>query len=143
MLNFVLKKKYFEEIKAGRKTVEYREVKDYWTKRLINEFKNNSFAEDILRGRYDGNGFFDHTKKHHIIFRNGYTSEILGAEFVSLYIVSGKKTPLNTDKDVYAIHFQNVVKLEDKPLIKTGFEKQSLRIPKNCFQVNNSVNDFQ
>lgn len=133
MLYFTLKKIWFEAIKAGRKTVEYREAKDYWTKRLINEFKNNSFAEDILRGRYDGNGFFDHTKKHHIIFRNGYTSEILGAEFVSLYIVSGKETPLNTDKDVYAIHFRNVVEVRNDFFVSNGKNFEPLKI-------NNSLN---
>jgi len=29
-----LKEKYFEEIKAGTKTEEYRWLKDFWTKRL-------------------------------------------------------------------------------------------------------------
>lgn len=131
MLNFVLKRKWFEEIKSGRKTVEYREVKDYWTKRLINEFKDLTSLEDVLQG-IQAPIKANPSHIHKIIFRNGYTSEILGADFVSLGIVSGKKTPLNTDNNVYAIHFQNVVKLEDKPLIKAGFEKQSHRIPKCC-----------
>lgn len=131
MLNFVLKKKYFEEIKAGRKTVEYREVKDYWTKRLINEFKDLTSLKEVLHEVHAPiKANPSHT--HKIIFRNGYTSEILGAEFVSLAIVSGKKTPLNTDNNVYAIHFQNVVELEDKPLIIAGFEKQPHGIPKCC-----------
>lgn len=131
MLNFVLKRKWFEAIKAGRKTVEYREVKDYWTKRLINEFKDLNSLEDVLQG-IQAPIKADPSHTHKIIFRNGYTSEILGAEFVSLDIVSGKKTPLNTDNNVYAIHFQNVVELEDKPLIIAGFEKQPLKIPKCC-----------
>ena len=35
MLIFPLKKQWYEKIKSGEKTVEYREVKLYWTKRII------------------------------------------------------------------------------------------------------------
>lgn len=38
MLIFPLKKEWYEKIKSGEKTVEYREVKDYWTTRLISIF---------------------------------------------------------------------------------------------------------
>ena len=34
MLIFTLKKEWYEKIKSGEKTVEYREVKDYWATRL-------------------------------------------------------------------------------------------------------------
>ena len=34
MLVFTLKKQWFEKIKSGEKTIEYREVKPYWTHRL-------------------------------------------------------------------------------------------------------------
>lgn len=34
MLIFPLKKQWYEKIKSGEKTIEYREVKPYWTKRL-------------------------------------------------------------------------------------------------------------
>ena len=36
MLTFNLKKEWFEKIKSGEKTHEYREVKPYWTKRFFN-----------------------------------------------------------------------------------------------------------
>jgi hypothetical protein len=37
MTNLILhvKKKYFDEVKAGTKKEEYREYKDYWIKRLV------------------------------------------------------------------------------------------------------------
>lgn len=38
MLTFNLKKVWFDKIKSGEKTHEYREVKDYWTDRLVKEF---------------------------------------------------------------------------------------------------------
>ncbi len=33
-----VEKQWFEKIKSGEKTHEYREVKDFWTIRLINTF---------------------------------------------------------------------------------------------------------
>lgn len=48
ILHLTLKKKWFDMILSGEKTDEYREIKPYWTKRLI-------------------------PKKHtHICFTNGY-----------------------------------------------------------------------
>lgn len=38
ILHLTLKKKWFDLIKSGEKKVEYREKKDYWTKRF---FKSN------------------------------------------------------------------------------------------------------
>ena len=40
MLTFNVKKEWFEKIKSGEKTHEYREVKDYWTNRFAKEFFN-------------------------------------------------------------------------------------------------------
>ena len=35
MLIFPLRKEWYEKIKSGEKTVEYREAKPYWAKRLL------------------------------------------------------------------------------------------------------------
>ena len=35
ILHLTLKKKWFDMILSGEKTDEYREIKPYWTKRLI------------------------------------------------------------------------------------------------------------
>jgi hypothetical protein len=37
MLIFPLKKEWYEKIKSGEKTIEYREVKVYWSKRIYSE----------------------------------------------------------------------------------------------------------
>lgn len=37
ILNFTLKKKWFDLIKSGKKKKEYREDKPYWNSRLVNE----------------------------------------------------------------------------------------------------------
>lgn len=35
MLIFPLKKEWYEKIRSGEKTVEYREVKPYWSQRIL------------------------------------------------------------------------------------------------------------
>ena len=53
-LNLTLKKKWFDLIASGKKTEEYREIKPYWTIRLIDpkttEFKE--FSEIIFKNGY-------------------------------------------------------------------------------------------
>lgn len=34
-LNLSIYKEYYDQIKAGKKTIEYREIKDYYTKKFI------------------------------------------------------------------------------------------------------------
>jgi ASC-1-like (ASCH) protein len=53
ILYLTLKKKWFDLIKSGEKRIEYREVKPYWTKRLL-----------------DKDGLFKQWDEIH--FRNGY-----------------------------------------------------------------------
>lgn len=40
-LQLSLKKKWFEMTKSGIKTEDYREINDYWQKRLFKDFKFN------------------------------------------------------------------------------------------------------
>lgn len=42
MLIFPLKKEWYEKIRSGEKTVEYREVKPYWYIRLRNELEKKT-----------------------------------------------------------------------------------------------------
>lgn len=116
MLTFNLKKKWYEKIRSGEKTIEYREVKPYWTKRL-----NNEFAE-----RVDGlfltpfNPLFmaavvDCSKcPHDCILRLGYTKRYMTAKIVKVeWLETGKDTDLAIDKPVYAIHLENVREVEN------------------------------
>lgn len=59
VLHLTLKKKWFDMIRSGEKTEEYREIKPYWIKRL---------AIDYLFCYV----FKDYT---HIQFRHGYASD--------------------------------------------------------------------
>lgn len=83
MLIFFLKKEWFEKIKAGTKTIEYREVKPYWEKRLKNIQPGTPCQ-----------------------FRLGYTKTKINATITKIEIVPGLNTDLQIDTDVYAIHFK-------------------------------------
>ena len=108
MLTFPLKKEWYEKIKSGEKTVEYREIKPYWTRTI---------SLTVLKY---GEHPWDFDKKPHIfdnfpapcIFRLGYTKEILKAWITKIEIVDGKDTDLHIDKPVYAIHLTNVTEVK-------------------------------
>jgi len=40
-LHLVLKKKWFDMILSGAKTEEYREIKPFWTKRILERWEND------------------------------------------------------------------------------------------------------
>lgn len=86
MLIFPLKKEWYEKIKSGEKTIEYREVKLYWSKRL---------NQDCM---------FPWNCK----LRLGYTKKYMTAKITRIEVVDGKNTDLAIDKPVYAIHLADV-----------------------------------
>lgn len=91
MLIFPLKKQWYEKIKSGEKTVEYREVKDYWTKRLFPDI-----PEDLVG------------EPRRCYLKLGYTKNRLEAWITRIEVVDGKNTDLAIDKPVYAIHLADV-----------------------------------
>lgn len=110
MLTFPLKKEWYEKIKSGEKTVEYREVKPYWTKRLNSCFIIPA-ASQLL------NGIRKELTFNYVFpckLRLGYTKECLSARIIKIMIVDGKDTDLHIDKPVYAIHLVNVKEIKEK-----------------------------
>lgn len=101
MLTFNLKKKWFNKIKNGEKTHEYREVKPYWTTRISNHFGYLLCDIDDLK---NGNIYYPTFKD--IILKMGYTSEKIYARVVSIKIIDGKNTDLKINKPVYDIEFK-------------------------------------
>lgn len=84
-LYLIVKKKWFDEIKSGRKDTEYREAKEYWRKRLTGK----SFT--------------------HVQFKNGYAKDapVLRRKIIAITrLSSGKDTDLEISVPVYAIHFR-------------------------------------
>ena len=91
ILHLNLKKEWFDKIKTGEKTIEYREVKPYWTDRLCYSVSK---------------GFKEFDK---IIFKNGYQKNApkLEAKLLKIELLQdGLNTDLKIDKPVYAIYFK-------------------------------------
>lgn len=99
MLTFNLKKQWYKKIRSGEKTIEYRKVKPYWTKRLGN-INDGSAAFVWVQ--------FASADRPKCILRLGYTKRHMTAEVTEIEIVDGKDTDLHIDKPVYAIHLANV-----------------------------------
>lgn len=108
MLIFTLKKEWYEKIRRGEKTVEYRAVKPYWTKRIRNEIERNGVFEEDLRMTK----CFDLFGKAMCLFecrlRLGYTKRFMSATIVKIVKMNGKDTDLAIDAPVYAIHLADV-----------------------------------
>lgn len=108
MLIFPLKKHWYDKIKSGEKTVEYREEKPYWWARLKNngifgcyEYDENNIVWRLLNNTPP--------PKRYCYFQLGYKPETrLKAHIKKVEIVDGKNTDLNIDKPVYAIYFELV-----------------------------------
>lgn len=104
MLIFPLKKEWYEKIKSGEKTIEYREVKPYWTRRLQKaDFAATDYHWDFQKRMY----IFDKYSAPAIL-QLGYTKERLEAWITKIEIVDGKDTDLHINKPVYAIHLSEV-----------------------------------
>lgn len=103
MLTFNLKKEWFEKIKSGEKTHEYRECKPYWTQRLY--YFENTY-EELYKG-----ALWRKCPQEYCCFQLGYpkyneTDKILYGQIKTIKIINGKNTDLKIDKDVYDIEFE-------------------------------------
>lgn len=100
MLTFNLKKEWFEKIKSGEKTHEYREFKPYWLVRLQNYFDlRDDEIDEMERGKV-------YILDDPIAFRCGYNGEKLKAIAKYITIKNGLDTDLKTNKDVFDIEFE-------------------------------------
>ncbi len=102
MLTFNLKKQWYEKIRSGEKTIEYREVKPYWTARIRKEIARSIGKKDIQSNRAY------YIPPQHCILRLGYTKQHMTATITMIETVDGKNTDLAIDKPVYAIYLSNV-----------------------------------
>ena len=120
MLTFILKKEWYEKIKSGEKTIEYREVKPYWNLRINKELHLNQLpTEKIFRDKYSISGEFRiidfsyglKVANHPLPkckLRLGYTKKYMIANIRKIEVLNGKDTDLAIDMLVYAIHLSNV-----------------------------------
>ena len=101
MLIFPLKKEWYEKIRSGEKTIEYREVKPYWKKRIHNELLANVvFPEDMKQVVLLDNGISIDFVMLDCKLRLGYTNRNMTASITKIENVDGKDTDLAVDKPV-------------------------------------------
>lgn len=100
-LKLVLTDHWFEEIKSGRKTHEYREANAYWGNRLKWFIEP---SEDFSRIQVLG--------KKYVQFQKAYRKnpERMTFEINDIHIVYGKNTDLHIDDVVYDIELGARVK---------------------------------
>ena len=104
VLDLVMKHYWFDKIKSGEKTHEYRVATDYWFKRLL-----------IIEEKY-GKLVFT-IKNYFCIFCCGYpnkndNSKRLKARIEYIQIVNGLNTDLKINKDVFDIKFELISESE-------------------------------
>ena len=127
MLIFPLKKQWYEKIKSGEKTIEYRRTTDYWKIRIINAYCNSVSSDDELfqwleyysdDGLYLMNGFVESACEGIIcnipcILRLGYTNTKMSARIKKIEAVSGENTDLYIEgKLVFALHLSDVKEVD-------------------------------
>ena len=111
MLTFNLKKEWYKKIRSGEKTIEYRDVKPYWKKRLEKEICGGVMDDPISEFFHSGRvGDWVHVFLCDIrcVLRLGYTKRFMTARITRIEIVDGKDTDLAIDALVYAIHLAGV-----------------------------------
>ncbi len=115
MLIFPLKKEWYEKIKNGEKTIEYREVKPYWTKRIVTTLCRPMFELYSPKEVFEKVSSVGFKKKftecylgNACLLRLGYTKKKLKAYISLIEVVDGKKTDLHLNKPVYAIHLVDI-----------------------------------
>lgn len=106
VLTLVVSKEWFDMIAAGRKTEEYREIKPYWVRRILDMSKAKVGADtislalqyDVIRDRKDI--FKEYGKAlTHVLFINGNRKDSPRIEKEIESITIGKpKKGLCTDK---------------------------------------------
>lgn len=109
MLVFNVKREWFDKIKSGEKTHEYREVKPYWDKRFLNiSYSSPDTLPLSYKLKYN-----DYLSSFtcFIVFKCGYPKandkdKILKAKIKSIKIINGINTDLKIDKLVYDIEFE-------------------------------------
>ena len=106
MLTFNLKKEWFEKIKSGEKTHEYREYKPYWKNRL-----EKCIGDDFSATRLRFGNTVVIEYPHYITFVCGYApkgdkNKRLKARLISIRLIDGRGTDLHIDKPVYDIKFE-------------------------------------
>lgn len=89
VLHLTLLRKWFIEILKGKKKVEYREIKPYWTKRLFEDGKPKKYDYIIFKNGYNKN--CPEMKVEFLDVRKKEQYEILLGKILETHNVQGLK----------------------------------------------------
>lgn len=114
-LHLVLKSKWYDMIDRGEKTEEYREIKPYWEKRLIDYKRLSAYYEEHYKEIRIKQFFFPHCQAiedichafsrgyTHVRFFRGYTSTTMTFELKDIDMGIGNPEWGAPDKPVFII----------------------------------------
>lgn len=107
ILHLTLKKKWFDMIFSGEKKEEYREIKKYWIKRLIESDNCSEIPNHITI--YSNKQNYKHYDI--IIFKNGYSNNAptIKIEFKGVEIKEGNNKWGAPDYKVFAIKLGRII----------------------------------
>lgn len=107
-LHLPLKAQWYEMIDSGEKTEEYREIKPYWEKRLVDykavveDYKRLVFRRFVLGAHNDICGEYPRGYTH-VKFSYGYTKRTMTFEIESITIGKGNPEWGAPTEDVFII----------------------------------------
>lgn len=90
-LTLFLKKKWFDMIASGEKTEEYREIKPYWGKRLLDDEAIKRDYKIVSRSFVVGDPLKHPRGFTHVRFHRGYTKITMTFEIDSITFGNGKE----------------------------------------------------
>jgi hypothetical protein len=111
ILNLTLKKKWFEMILSGEKREEYREVKNYWMKRLAGvDGCGTSYNFTILCNIGNKCKEFDY-----VVFKNGYqkNAPTIKVECKGIVVDEGKRKWGAPNHRVFVIKLGKIVETKN------------------------------
>lgn len=111
-LNLVLKREWYDMIESGEKKEEYREIKDYWCKRIKGlarfcPYSLPSGGEERIcqmKGTFCLSGNEDKVRYDKVKFRRGYTDTDMTYQITGMRVGKGKpEWGAPEDKPVFII----------------------------------------
>lgn len=96
ILDLVVKGEWFDKIKSGKKSHEFREINGYWEQRLEKSLYPIEWKNGVR---------FKSTDYKAVRFRRGYekNADTMLFDIRAIKIVDGRDTDLHTDSDVFDI----------------------------------------
>ena len=108
ILHLPLKKQWYEMIESGVKTEEYREIKPYWEKRLIDYKSVSADYDRISFRRFVLGKWTDVCKEYpkgytHVKFSCGYTKRTMMFELENIRMGKGRPEWGAPEEEVFII----------------------------------------